>query len=171
VPAGTVLPLILDTAVASDSSAVEQPVRAHLSRAVKINGVDVLPRNSAVNGVLTSVARSGKVQGRAHISMRFDGVTRAGESKRYRIETASFGRTAPATKKDDTLKVVAPAAGGAIIGRIAGGRKGAAIGTAVGAGAGGAVVLSTRGEEVRLGKGAAMSVRLTEPLTVRVPRS
>jgi hypothetical protein len=32
-------------------------------------------------------------------------------------------------------------------------RKGALIGTGVGAGAGGAVVMSTRGKEVRFGKG------------------
>ena len=66
------------------------------------------------------------------------------------------------------MKIGAPAAGGAIIGAIAGGKKGAAIGTAVGGGAGTAVVLSTRGEEVHLPKGSALSVKLTEPLTVRV---
>src|SRR5438105_1593562 len=40
--------------------------------------------------------------------------------------------------------------------------------TAVGGGAGTAAVLSTRGKEVRLPRGAVFSVRLTEPLTVRV---
>lgn len=170
-PAGTVLPLVLDTPVASDSSRVEQAVRAHLARPVRADGVVVLPTGSELHGVVTNVVRSGKVKGRAHIALDFESLTRAGDQERYRIATASVGRTAPATKKEDTLKVVAPAAGGAIIGRIAGGRKGAAIGTAVGAGAGGAVVMSTRGKEVRLGKGALLSVRLSEPLTVRIPRS
>jgi hypothetical protein len=169
-PAGTVLPLVLDTPVASDRSRVEQAVRAHLARPVRADGVVVLPTGSEVHGVVTNVVRSGKVKGRAHIAIDFESLTRAGDHERYRIATASVGRTAPATKKEDTLKVVAPAAGGAIIGRIAGGRKGAAIGTAVGAGAGGAVVMSTRGKEVRLGKGALLSVRLSEPLTVRIPR-
>ena len=48
-------------------------------------------------------------------------------------------------------------------------KKGAAVGTAAGAGAGGAVVMSTRGEEVRLSQGTKVSIKLTEPLVVKVP--
>jgi hypothetical protein len=169
-PAGTMLPLVLDSAIGSDTSRVEESVNAHLSRPIVVQGVTVLPTGSPLTGVVTSAVRSGKVKGRAHIAMRFDRIARRGEAERYDITTSAVRRTAPATKKEDTLKVVAPAAGGAIIGRIAGGRKGAAIGTAVGAGAGGAVVMSTRGKEVRLGKGALVSVRLAEPLVVRVPK-
>ena len=39
---------------------------------------------------------------------------------------------------------------------------------AAGGGAGTAVVLNQRGEEVRLEKGAALTLRLTQPLTIRV---
>jgi hypothetical protein len=169
-PAGTQLPLVLDSAVTSDSSRVEQAVHAHIARPVVASGVTVLPTGSPVGGVVTSAVRSGKVKGRAHVAVRFDSVTRLGDSERYPMSTSALARTAPATKKQDTLKVVAPAAGGAVIGRIVGGRKGALIGTGVGAGAGGAVVMSTRGKEVRLGKGSLVTVRLSEPLTVRVPR-
>ena len=42
------------------------------------------------------------------------------------------------------------------------------IGTAVGGGAGTGVVLSTRGKEVHLGKGAALTLRLAAPLTIRI---
>ena len=58
--------------------------------------------------------------------------------------------------------------GGAIVGALIGGKKGAAIGATVGGGGGTAYVLSTPGKEIRLGKGATVSVRLAEPLTVRV---
>ena len=71
---------------------------------------------------------------------------------------------------EHTAKIAIPAAAGAIIGGIADGKKGAAIGTAVGGGAGTGVVLATRGQEVRLGRGAAVSVKLLRPLTVLVPR-
>ena len=170
IPAGTRLPLVIDTPVASNTSRVEQPVQAHIARPVVVDGVAVLPTGSAVSGVVTSAVRSGKVKGRAHLAVRFDSIARRGNSERYRMAASPVARTAPATKKEDTLKVVAPAAGGAIIGRIAGGRKGAAIGTAAGAGAGGAVVMATRGKEVRLVKGTVVTVRLSEPLTVRVPK-
>ncbi|HXT30942.1 MAG TPA: hypothetical protein VN716_16720, partial [Vicinamibacterales bacterium] len=76
------------------------------------------------------------------------------------------GRT---TKEKDTLKVVAPAAAGAVIGRIAGGKSGAAKGAVIGGAGGTGYVLATRGEELRLAKGTPLSVKLTSPLTVRVP--
>jgi hypothetical protein len=86
------------------------------------------------------------------------------------MQTRLIGRTAVATKRSDALKIGVPAAGGAAAGGILGGKKGAAIGTAVGGGAGTAVVLSTRGKEVRLTRGATVLVRLAHPLTVRVKR-
>ena len=77
---------------------------------------------------------------------------------------------APATKKKDALTIGAPAAGGAIIGGLLGGKKGAGIGALAGGGGGTAVVLSTRGKEVRIGRGATLNVTLTEPVAIRVPR-
>jgi len=170
-PAGTVLPLVLDTAVGSDTSRLEQLVRAHLARPVAVSGVTVLPTGSPVSGVVTSAVRSGKVKGRARVAVRFDTVTRRGDAEHYGMTTSALARTAPATKKQDTLKVAAPAAGGAVIGGLFGGKKGALIGTGVGAGAGGAVVMSTRGKEVRLGKGTLVTVRLQKPLTIKLPRA
>jgi hypothetical protein len=100
--------------------------------------------------------------------MQFNVVTPHGGDERYAIRTASLGRTAEATKKKDAMEIGAPAAGGAIIGALVGGGKGALVGTAVGGGAGTAVVLTTRGKEVHLAKGAALTVRLTGPVTVIV---
>ena len=168
IPAGTALPLVLDSALGSDSSRAEDPVRAHLARGITVQGATVLPADTVVLGTVTSAARSGRVKGRAHLAVRFDTLIPSNQEERYPIATASIARTAPATKKADALKVAAPAAGGAIIGGLIGGGKGAAIGTAAGGGAGTAVVLSTRGKEVRLSRGAAMTIRLVEPLTVRV---
>ena len=167
-PAGTRLQVVLDTSVGSDTSRVEEAVHAHLSRPVVLRGVTVLPAGSRVSGVVTSATRSGKVKGLAHVAMRFDTVTPPGESERYQIRTLPVGRTAPATKKKDALEVGASAAGGAIIGALVGGEKGALIGGAAGGGAGTAVVLSTRGKEVHVPKGAALTLKLSAPLTVRV---
>ncbi len=168
IPAGTRLPVILDTRVGSDTSRVEDAVQAHLSRPLIVRGQTVLPAGSRVSGVVTDATRSAKVKGRAHVAVRFDTLTPRGNEEHYRIHTASVGRTAPGTKKKDALEIAGPAAGGAIIGALVGGKKGAAVGTAVGGGAGTAVVLSTRGKEVRLPKGAALTLRLSEPLTVRI---
>jgi hypothetical protein len=167
-PAGTSLPIVLDTTVGSDVSKVEEAVQAHLSRAVVASGITVLPEGSRVTGVVTDATRSGKVKGRAHVAMRFTTLVPRGEEERYQIRTSPISRVAPATKKKDALEIGAPAAGGAIIGGILGGKKGAVIGGAAGGGAGTAVVLSTRGKEVQVPKGAALTLKLSEPLTLRI---
>ena len=168
IPAGTILPVTLDTTVGSEISRVEQPVAAHLTRPVVLHGQTVLPAGSRISGVVTDAKRSGKVKGRAHVAVRFDSLTPANSSERYRIHTSAIGRTAAATKKKDALEIGAPAVGGAIVGGILGGKKGALIGTAAGGGAGTAVVLSTRGKEVHLPKGTALTLKLAEPVTVKV---
>ena len=61
--------------VASDSSSVEDPVRASVRQPVQLDGVDVLPAGTALSGVVTAAQRSGKVKGRAQLSIRFDTVT------------------------------------------------------------------------------------------------
>jgi hypothetical protein len=167
-PAGTRLAVVLDTGVGSDTSRAEQPVHAHIARPVVVHGQTVLPAGTRVSGVVTDARRSGKVKGLAHVGMRFDTLVPRGDDERYKIRTAAVGRTAQSTKKKDALEIGAPAAGGAIIGAIVGGKKGAAIGTAAGGGAGTAVVLSTRGKEVHLPKGSALTLRLSEPVTIRI---
>ena len=167
-PAGTVLPVALGSPVASDRSRVEDPVRATLRRAVTSNGVEVLPAGTAVLGHVTHVARSAKVKGRASVAFRFTKIDMPGEGGRTTINSSPISRTAPATKQKDAMKIGGGAAGGAIIGAIVGGGDGAAKGAAIGAGTGTAVVLATRGPEVRLGAGAPLAVKLTAPLTVRV---
>ena len=166
-PSGTRLPVVLDTGVASNTSRVEQAVSGHTSRDVMVNGAVAIPAGSQLFGVVTDARRSGKVKGRAHVAIRFNTLVPKGSSEQYRIQTASIGRTAPATKKDDAVKIGAPAAGGAVIGSIIGGKKGALIGAGVGGGAGTAVVLETRGKEVGIGRGAALVVRLTAPIAVK----
>lgn len=168
IPAGTSLPIILDTGVSSDSSRVEEPVHAHLARPVSVGGSPVLPRGSRLSGVVTEARRAAKVKGRARVAVRFDTLVPEGVDEHYSIQTTSVGRTARATKKNDALKIAAPAAGGAALGALIGGKKGALIGTAAGGGAGAAVVLSTRGEEARLSKGAPITLRLTQPLTIKI---
>jgi hypothetical protein len=168
IPAGTELPIVLETSVGSKTSRVEEPVRAHLSTTISVHGQPVLADGSIVSGVVTDATPAGKVKGRAHLAVRFDSITPRGGDERYRIETAAIGRTAPATTKKDAAKIGAPATGGAIIGAIVGGGKGAAIGAAAGGGAGTAVVLSTSGKETSLPVGRALRLRLTAPLTVRV---
>jgi hypothetical protein len=165
-PAGTTLPLELQSAVSSDKSNVEDAVRATLRRAVTIEGQEVLPAGAEVTGAVTAVERAGRVKGRARVAFRFTSVEHDGE--RYDMRTESIARLAEATKGEDATKIAAGAAAGAVIGGILGGGGGAAKGAAIGGAGGTGVVLATRGKEVRLGPGASVSAKLAAPLTIRI---
>jgi hypothetical protein len=167
-PAGTTLPVALDTSVGSDTSRVEDHVSAHLTKPVVVEGITALAEGSSVHGVVTDAERAGKVSGTSRLALRFNSLAPTQTDERYQIETSTVTRSGPTEKKKDALKIAAPAAGGAIVGGIVGGKKGAVIGGAAGGGAGTAVVMSQRGKDVRLGRGAALTLRLTEPLTIKV---
>ena len=167
IPAGTILRLRPARSFGSDISRIEQPVTARLATAVLVNGHTALPAGSTAYGVITEARRAGKVKGRARVGVRFTQIA-PHNGQRYSMHTRSWVAVAPATKKKDAMTIGIPAAGGAAIGAIVGGKKGAAIGAAAGGGGGTAVVLTTRGKEVRVGRGATLAVRLSEPLTVAV---
>jgi hypothetical protein len=166
-PAGTELPVVLETAVGSDISHVEQPVTGRLSQPVVIRGVTALPAGTQVFGNVTAATRPGRVEGRGLVSMRFSQVDTPGAGT-TRISTTTVSREAPATKGKDAIEVLGPAAGAAVIGRLIGGKTAAREGALIGGGAGAAYVLSTPGRDVRVGKGATVMVRLTAPVTFRV---
>jgi len=165
-PTGTTLRLRLQSAIASDSSKVEDTVRAELTQAVSAGGAQVLPAGTAVVGHITDVERSGRVKGRARLAYRFNSLTHAGE--RYDIVTAPLSHQAAATKGEDATKIAIGAGAGAAVGALLGGGDGAAKGAAIGGAGGTGVVLATRGQEVRLGPGATVTTRLTAPLTVQI---
>jgi hypothetical protein len=165
-PTGTVLPLELTSAVASDASEVEDTVRATLRKAVTLDGQEVLPAGTELAGHVTEAERSGRVKGRARIAFRFTSVRHDGE--RMSLRTDPIVREAEATKGEDATKIGVGAGAGAVIGAVVGGKSGAAKGAAIGGAAGTGVVVATRGKEVRLEPGTDISTRLAAPLTIRV---
>ena len=165
VPDNTVLDVTLNTALASDTSRIEQRVNGTVDSPVVIDGVTVIPSGSSVSGDVTSVKESGKVKGRAQLAFQFRRLSVGGTT--YDIDTKPFSFVAESTKKDDAVKIGVGAGAGAVIGAIAGGKKGAAIGSAIGGGAGTGVVLATDGKEVRLAEGRKLKVSLTNPLSIR----
>ena len=169
-PAGTSLPIDLRTTVASDTSHVEDRVTAALRQPVAVRGVEALPTGTRLLGHVTAADRSARVKGRARVGFRFTSLDLPGDGGKTPIRTSSVVRLAPATKKEDAMKIGGGAAGGAVIGAILGGGGGAAKGAAIGGAGGTGVVLATRGKEVRVPAGTNLIVRLESPITVRVRR-
>lgn len=169
-PAGTSLPIDLRTTVASDTSHVEDRVTAALRQPVAVRGVEVLPTGTRLLGHVTAADRSARIKGRARVGFRFTSLDLPGDGGKTPIRTSSVVRLAPATKKEDAMKIGGGAAGGAVIGALLGGGGGAAKGAAIGGAGGTGVVLATRGNEVRVPAGTNLIVRLESPITVSVRR-
>jgi hypothetical protein len=168
VPSGTVLRLRLTHGFGSDSR-LEAPVSATLVNPIVVDGRTVLRQGSVASGYVAEAVRPGRVKGRGRVAVRFTRISPVGVEEHYNMQTRSWVAVAPATKKKDALTIGAPAAGGAVVGGIVGGKKGAGIGALAGGGAGTAVVLSTRGKDVHVGPGTTLAIRLAAPLTVAVP--
>jgi hypothetical protein len=146
VPAGAEINVRLQEPLDSGVNQTGEVFHAILDNNIEVDGQIVAQRGSVVEGKLSHVERSGRVQGRATMSLQLTSLTTGGET--YQIQTDIITSEAAATKKKDATKVGVGAGIGAAIGALAGGGKGAAVGAAVGAGAGGATVLATRGKEV-----------------------
>lgn len=168
VPEGTTLALRLDSSLGSDTSLVNDNVEASMAEAVVIDGVTVLPAGSIVMGVVTTADPSGKVSGRARLAVRFRSISIKGRDETYAL-LAGLQQTAASETTSDAKKIGIPAAGGAIIGAIIGGKKGAGIGAVVGGGAGTAVVLSTSGADIHLPIGTAFSIAIEDAIDLRIP--
>ena len=131
---------------------------------VVVSGLTAIPKGSELRGTVTRVEKSGRVRGRAAIAFRFEQLTVRGDAQR--IQTAQVTQEAGSTKKEDVKKGGLGAGLGAVVGGIAGGGTGAAIG-AVAGGAG--TVLGTKGDEVAIAPGTAVTVLLQQAVTLRVP--
>ena len=166
IPAGTALPLELQTALSSETAKVENEVRARTRSAVVIDGYTAIPAGATVIGTVTDVERAGRVKGRSKLAFAFNEVQMDNGHEDLRTQTMTY--EGDATKGEDATKVGAGAGIGAIIGGITGGKKGAGKGAVIGGAAGTGVVLATRGKEVELASGTDLSVPLASPLTVRV---
>jgi hypothetical protein len=166
VPSGTEIAVRLQDALDSGVNQTGESFRAILDKDIKVDGVVVAPRGSVLEGKLSHVERSGRVQGRATMSMQLTNLVIGNEP--YALQTQVITTEAESTKTKDATKVGLGAGLGAAIGAIAGGGKGAAIGAAVGAGAGGATVVATRGKEVHFDSESKVTFVLSREISVKL---
>jgi len=165
-PAGTELRLELSAGLSTETAQVETPVTARLRRPVVVDGITVFPEGALFYGSVTEVERPGRVRGRAHLVFRLTEVVV--HEARERISTSRLVFEGEATKSEDATKVGGGAGLGALIGGVVGGGSGAAKGAAIGAAAGAGAVLATRGRDVELPAGSAVTATLASPFTIRV---
>jgi hypothetical protein len=163
-PAETSIPITLETTHSTATSHPEDRVDARVRADVVSGGKVVIPAGSELRGHVVTARRSGKVKGRAYLSMSFTELVAGG--KTYRIAARRIGVLAPTSHGRDAKIIGGGAGAGAVVGAIVDGKGGAAKGALIGAGAGTGAVLATRGKEVTLPAGSHWRVRLLKPLDV-----
>lgn len=138
-------------------------------------------RGAIIEGRVASTERSGRVSGRANVSLEFDTI-RLSNGQTYRFggivdsvrtangENISVNNEGAVRDNNQTTKTVTRAgigaAIGAIIGAIAGGGQGAVIGAGVGAGAGAGTVILQGRNDVELNDGTEFTITATAPNSV-----
>jgi hypothetical protein len=156
---GTMLPLVLDTALSSATNKTGDLVMARLGADVRVGDKVIVPAGTEVRGQVTAAVPSGRVKGLARLAFDFDTLILKG--KEHSIGTRPVDITAGTQHKRDAEIIGGGAGAGAIIGAIANGGKGAGIGALIGGATGTGVVLTNKGREVELGTGTHYTVSLT----------
>lgn len=149
IEAETPITVRLEHALSTEEHSSGDAFQAHLDEDLVVDGRLLAPAGSQVSGLITAAQRSGKVKGKAEMTVTL--TTLHVKGKEYDLDVHPLTFQAEGSTDKDTKVIAGSAVAGAVIGAIAGGKKGAAIGAGTGGGAGTAYVLTTRGKEVKLG--------------------
>jgi hypothetical protein len=171
VPNGTVLVGTLDTEIDTKVSQNNDRFRMIVQSPNEFRG-------AVVEGHLSGIDRSGRVLGRTMVTFNFDKITVEGRDYDFAGQLQRlvdhYGKIIPVDnegtargkdKNRDTATRGGIGAGiGAIIGAIAGGGSGAAVGAMIGGSVGAGSVYAEGGGDMRLSKGATMTVQSSSPI-------
>jgi hypothetical protein len=187
VPNGTKIPIIMDTAVDSDTSQEGDEFSARTSEDLSIDGSTVVPAGSIIKGRIAQLNSPRHLNRSGSVGLKFDTVTTPdNRSIPIVANLVARGGVVHAKRglKDiafDTGAVTLPAAAGVAIGALAGnsssssssssiGRGGGAlIGAGVGVAVGLAILLSKKGKKVEVRPGDELKIELAEDL--RMPEA
>lgn len=167
VPKGTKLHIRLEDSISTKHNNSGDRFSASLDGPLAVDGKQVAPSHSMVLGQLTEVVQSGRIKGRARLTMVLTKLVTG--KKEYELHTEPLTFTAPRTWKRDAYLLAGSSALGAVIGALAGGGKGAAIGAGIGGGAGTGWLMATPGAPVSYGPETRFTFTLAQPLRAPVP--
>jgi hypothetical protein len=178
VPNNTKMTAVLTTPVSTKASQSGDRFQMEVTSPSQYDG-------AIIEGRVAKTERSGRVSGRAQVSLEFDTI-RLRDGQTYRFAGFVDGVTLASGEKvavnnegtvrdnNQTTKTAQRAgigaALGALIGAIAGGGQGAVIGAGVGAGAGAGTVILQGRDDVELENGTEFVITATAPASVSINR-
>ena len=166
VPEHRAIHVTLDQAVATNRSKPGDHFEATVSQPVVVDGKTVIPQGAHAEGLVVDSRQSGRLMGRARLRLALQTVDVNGQN--YNVRTLSKPRIGRDHKKRNWEWIGGSAAGGAVIGALAGGGTGALIGGPVGAGAGATVALVTGKKDIKLRAETPLKFELAQPVTIHV---
>jgi hypothetical protein len=172
IPSGTQLVAVLNTNLSTQNARDNDRFTLTVRSPSQYEG-------ATIDGYVTNVNRSGRVSGRADLTLNFDTIRlRDGGSYRFagivegvrtpdgqnvRIDNEGAVREEDSQTNKTVKRAAIGTAIGAIIGAIASGGKGAAIGAVIGAGAGAGSVYVQGPNDLALNTGTEVTIRTTGP--------
>jgi hypothetical protein len=178
IPNNTRLTAVLTTPVSTKASQTGDRFQMEVTSPNQFDG-------AIIEGRVAKAERSGRVSGRAQVSLEFDTIRlRNGQTYRFagivdtvknaNGENVSVNNEGTVRDNNQTTKTATRAgigaAIGAILGAIAGGGQGAVIGAGVGAGAGAGTVILQGRDDVELQNGTEFTITASAPSGVSINR-
>ena len=177
VPTGTKIPIIMDTAVDSDTSQEGDEFSARTSEDLSIDGQTLVPAGSIIKGRIASLNNPKHLMRGGSVALKFDTITTPDNRQIPLVANlVAHGGVVHAKRgmKDiaiDTAEFTLPTALGLGIGLIAGAKSssvgtggGAVIGAGIGAAVGLAILLAKKGKKVDVRPGDELKIELAEDL-------
>jgi flagellar motor protein MotB len=161
-PEGTLIQVRLAETLDTKRNRTGDRFRATLDAPIRENGVEIIPRGAYFSGRVDTSKPSGRLKGRAAMTLELDAFELNGRT--YQISTSHSSRVSGAHKKRNIIAIGGGAGAGAGIGALAGGPAGALIGAGAGAGAGTIGAVFTGKKNVSLPVETRLSFELRRPV-------
>lgn len=164
IPAGTSITVRLQDSLSSRYSVPGQRFDAVLDQPIVVNDQVVVPTGSLVTGHVTSAQRSGRLRHPGELGVTLDSVT-VGD-RHLALATSSIVVRGASHKKRNLAWIGGGTGGGALIGALAAGGKGALIGSGIGAAAGTTTAFLSGKKDVGFTAERRLRFRLNREITL-----
>ena len=156
IPSGTMFVAELEQSLATDRNSVGDRVTVHTVHAIGLDDGTIVPAGITLRGVVTHVKGGGRIAGAPELALHFTELEL--DSRTHPISTETFSVKGKSDATESALEI----GGGAVVGGVLRGAKGVIVGAAIGTG----VAVATEGDQLKLGAGQRLRIRLEEPVTV-----